>query len=613
MASHRVIVTGGCGFLGQMLARSIIKRGRLVAHTANGEQEVAVSSVVLTDTTKPDTLLFPDLAAHSSIELGDVSDAAFCRSLFADTDGGSVSVFHLGAIMSGQGESDFDRCVDVNLHGTLHMLEAARSCGAPRPRFVMASAGATLGAGAPTDFVGANDVVSDATRATPHTTYGMTKACGELLLADYSRREFVDGRGVRLPSVVVRAGAPNAATTGVFSGVVRETLAGADTVSPVAGDVPHAVAGARNAVASLVAAHESPAALVDDVLGFDRTVFINSTAVSLDDLTAAVTAAVAPESRAKLGTVRFAVDDELSKAVGSFPIRVDASRAAKLGFPEASSPKDLVREYMEDFPDALAPGVAPSTVADPPRPAVPADAERVAVVTGGGSGIGRAVALRLAKGDWTVVVAGRTLETLRETAALAGPAVVPVVCDVTSERDVEALFAALPRCDLLFNNAGVNVPPTSVEAMSMEDWRWVVGTNVDAAFHVAREAFRLMKRRGGGRIINNGSVSATTPRPGSTAYTASKHAITGLTKAIALDGRACSVACGQIDYGNVVSPLSAGMATGMPQADGSVKPEARMGSDDAADAVFYMASLPLSANVLSMTVMATSMPFVGRG
>ena len=284
MASHRVIVTGGCGFLGQMLARSIIKRGRLVAHTANGEQEAAVSSVVLTDTTKPDTLLFPDLAAHSSIELGDVSDAAFCRSLFADTDGGSVSVFHLGAIMSGQGESDFDRCVDVNLHGTLHMLEAARSCGAPRPRFVMASAGATLGAGAPTDFVGANDVMSDATRATPHTTYGMTKACAELLVADYSRRGFVDGRGCRLPSVAVRAGAPNAATTSCFSSVVREPLAGAPTTSPVAADVRHAVTSGRTAVAALLAMHDAPAAQADAVLGFDRTVFVPSIAVTLADL-----------------------------------------------------------------------------------------------------------------------------------------------------------------------------------------------------------------------------------------------------------------------------------------------------------------------------------------
>jgi len=151
--------------------------------------------------------------------------------------------------------------------------------------------------------------------------------------------------------------------------------------------------------------------------------------------------------------------------------------------------------------------------------------------------------------------------------------------------------------------------------MGYDDWRHVVGINLDAAFHVAREAYRMMRDQApqGGRIINNGSISATTPRPGSVAYTASKHAITGLTKSIALDGRAHGVACGQIDYGNVVSAISAGMAVGMPQADGSTKPESRMSQTDAADAVHYMAALPLSANVLQMTVMATDMPFVGRG
>lgn len=174
------------------------------------------------------------------------------------------------------------------------------------------------------------------------------------------------------------------------------------------------------------------------------------------------------------------------------------------------------------------------------------------------------------------------------------------------------LFLSLPR---LFNNAGANVPPTTVDEMSMADWRNVVGINLDAAFHVARNACIMMKEQSpqGGRIINNGSISATTPRPGSIAYTASKHGVTGLTKSIALDGRAYNVACGQIDYGNVVSAISAGMAVGMPQADGSIKPEPRMTQSDAADAVHYMASLPLSANVLSMTVMATAMPFVGRG
>ena len=191
--------------------------------------------------------------------------------------------------------------------------------------------------------------------------------------------------------------------------------------------------------------------------------------------------------------------------------------------------------------------------------------------------------------------------------------VVCVPTDVTRERDVTRLFARSKRCDLLFNNAGVNVGPTSVEDMSLSDWRWVVGTNLDAAFHVACEAFKLMTTHGGGRIVNNGSVSAAAPRPGSVAYTASKHAVTGLTKSLALDGRPFDIAAGQIDFGNVVSAISDGMATGMPQADGSVRPEARMEASDAADAVFYMASLPLSANVLQMTVMASKMPLVGRG
>ena len=162
---------------------------------------------------------------------------------------------------------------------------------------------------------------------------------------------------------------------------------------------------------------------------------------------------------------------------------------------------------------------------------------------------------------------------MQETAALCGPDA-DIVCmptDVTRERDVARLFAKLTRCDLLFNNAGVNVPPTSVERLSLRDWRWVVGTNLDAAFHVAREAFKLMATHGGCRIVNNGSVSAAAPRPGSVAYTSSKHAMTGLTKSLALDGRPFDIAAGQIDFGNVVSAISDGMATGMPQADGSTR------------------------------------------
>ncbi|KAH8056058.1 GDP-mannose 4,6 dehydratase [Aureococcus anophagefferens] len=405
----RVVITGGAGFLGQSLARSLVRRGALLTHRHDGEQSTAkIQSIVLADVHRPE-LLDGAGGVATSVAVGDVADRAFCDALVGD-GAGPLSVFHLGAVMSGQGEADFD------LDGE----------------------------------------VSDATRATPHTTYGMTKACGELLLADYSRKGFVDGRGVRLPSVVVRAGAPNAATTGVYSGVVRETLAGVDTASPIAGGVKHAVAGARSAVASLVAAHDAPAATADAVLGYDRTVFLRSTAVSIDELVAAV----------------------------------------------------------------------------------------------------------------------------------------------------ERLFAKLPRCDLLFNNAGVNVPPTSVEDMSLDAWRYVVGTNVDAAFHATIPASLFARAElddafhAAARVVRVHGVEARG---------------LGLTKSLALDGRAHGIACGQIDYGNVVSPLSAAMATGMPQADGSDRPEPRMGTDDAADAVFYMAQLPLSANVLNMTVMATNMPLVGRG
>jgi len=245
---------------------------------------------------------------------------------------------------------------------------------------------------------------------------------------------------------------------------------------------------------------------------------------------------------------------------------------------------------------------------------------KVALVTGGGSGIGRATAHALAAEGWSVVVAGRRREALEATVA-QGPAraMLPVVCDVTDPASVAALFAATKerfgRLDLLFNNAGTGAPPMPLEDLSLDHWRRVVDTNLTGAFLCAQHAIRLMKAQDprGGRIINNGSISAHSPRPNSAPYTATKHAITGLTRSIALDGRQHGVACGQIDIGNAATQMTAPMARGMPQASGAIAAEPTMDVADVARAVVTMAGLPLEANILFMTVMATNMPFVGRG
>ena len=248
--------------------------------------------------------------------------------------------------------------------------------------------------------------------------------------------------------------------------------------------------------------------------------------------------------------------------------------------------------------------------------------ERVALVTGAGSGIGRAVALALAEEGWAVTLAGRRTDALDQTIALAagaGDRLLGVTADVTDPDSVAALFAAagerFGRLDLLFNNAGVGAPPVAMEDLTLAQWRAVVDTNLTGAFLCTQHALRMMKAQDprGGRIINNGSISAHSPRPRSAPYTATKHAITGLTKATALDGRAFNIACGQIDIGNAATPLTARMAQGVPQADGRLAPEPTMDVADVARAVLYMASLPLEANVPSLTVMATAMPFIGRG
>jgi NAD(P)-dependent dehydrogenase (short-subunit alcohol dehydrogenase family) len=250
----------------------------------------------------------------------------------------------------------------------------------------------------------------------------------------------------------------------------------------------------------------------------------------------------------------------------------------------------------------------------------------VAVVTGAGSGIGAAAATALAGAGWRVVLAGRRAEALARVAAQnagqdAGRAdgMEPVVTDVTDEASVRALFdravTRFGRVDLLFNNAGSGAPPRELDEIPLAEWQAVVAVNLTGAFLCTREAFRIMRRQDprGGRIINNGSISAYTPRPRSIAYTATKHAVTGLTKSTALDGRAYNIACGQIDIGNAATDMTERMAQGVLQADGSIRPEPRMAVEDVARAVVYMAGLPLDANVASMTVMATGMPFVGRG
>ena len=249
---------------------------------------------------------------------------------------------------------------------------------------------------------------------------------------------------------------------------------------------------------------------------------------------------------------------------------------------------------------------------------MPGSERRVALVTGAGSGIGRAVSVALAGAGYSVVLAGRRAKALEETAAL-GQSMVPVPTDVSDPQSVRALFARLKetfaRLDLLFNNAGSGTPAIPMEELTFEQWSKVVGANLTGAFLCAQEAIRIMKAQQprGGRIINNGSISAHTPRPHSAPYTATKHAITGLTKSISLDGRPFDIACGQIDIGNAATEMTQKMTQGVLQADGSTKVEPRMDVRHVAEAVLYMASLPLDANVEFMTIMATKMPFVGRG
>ena len=246
-------------------------------------------------------------------------------------------------------------------------------------------------------------------------------------------------------------------------------------------------------------------------------------------------------------------------------------------------------------------------------------AQKIALVTGAGSGVGRAAALALSNEGFAVVLAGRRIEALEAVAKEATGKTLVVPTDVREPDAIRALFArtkeTFGRLDLLFNNAGVSMRGMPLEEVPLERWQSIVATNLTGPFLCTQEAIKIMKAQDprGGRIINNGSISAHTPRPGTVAYTATKHAITGLTKQTALDCRAYDICCGQIDIGNAATPLTEKMVQGMLQADGRTLPEARMNVDDVGRAVAYMAGLPLDANVLFMTVMANKMPFVGRG
>ena len=246
---------------------------------------------------------------------------------------------------------------------------------------------------------------------------------------------------------------------------------------------------------------------------------------------------------------------------------------------------------------------------------------KITLVTGGGSGVGRSAAQALIKAGYSVIVTGRRADPLYETLKLANAPdrTLAVPADVSDPDSVAALFAKIKetygRLDVVFNNAGVNVPSMTFGDLTFDQWKSVVDVNLSGVFLTAHAAFNMMREQSpqGGRIINNGSISAHTPRPGSAPYTSTKHGVSGLTKTIALDGRQFNIACGQIDIGNALTPMAARMVDGVPQADLKIKPEPVMDVDHVGNAVVHMAGLPLDANILNMTIMATNMPFVGRG
>lgn len=451
-----------------------------------------------------------------------------------------------------------------------------------------------------------------------------------------------------MPSVIVRAGAPNAATTSCFSSIVREPLSGKDVVVPIGRDINHAVTGYKSAIQGMLAIHNAMPAKVDELLGFDRTVFLPTRSVSLRQLEEAMKRVISPESVSKLGKVVYEEDERLSSIVGSFPTSVDSKRSLALGAPPTPSIDEMIREYCEDFSSALGEGVLLGEKKEEGPVFQPNVNRVVALVTGGGSGIGRQVAIRLSKGGWggvdgrgnsndgsplrvSIVLAGRRSEPLEVSKKMCQDSsndvdVLALPSDVNIETDVDYLMnvinSSFGRIDLLFNNAGINIAPASVEEITSADFQKVMNTNVTACWRMAKMTMQIMAKQNpqGGRIINNGSISSHSPRPGSAPYTISKHGVFGLTKCIALDGRKHNITCGQIDFGNVSSDMTKSvggsaysMSNGMPQANGTVMPEPTFSVEDAGNTVFAMAALPLGTNVLNMTVMASHMPYVGRG
>lgn len=620
----KVLIVGGAGFLGQELCKSLIRPDSAGLKRRGGSVE-AVEQIVLFDT--PGS--FDALKAapclqdpRVRIETGRIEDPATLARL-VDTPG--MSVFHMAGIMSGQGEKDFDLCMRVNLDGCRNVLEACRGKHEENHLVRLVFAASCASFGETTDFP-----IKDHTKQVPLNTYGMTKSVGEMLVNDYTRKGFLDGCSARLPTVIVRPGAPNAASTGCYSGVAREPLKGMDVALPVGRHLPHAVSSTRTIIANLRALHDADMGAVGQA-PVDRAVSLPSTPVTLQIIIDALHRVVPEGQRSKLGKITDAVDPFLNSVVGSMAMKsVDGSRALALGLQEVPDVDTIIREYIEDFSSDCVVSVSPA-VGDAENPAKRPrqTAVKVAVITGAGGGIGRACAVALAKGGFGgIVLVGRRQEALEETAALVvtestNAQVMSRSCDVTQAPEVQSLFLDIERrfgrCDLLFNNAGVGHPPMPLEDVSISDFQRTLDTNVTGTFLCTQEAFKLMKKQSpqGGRIINNGSVSADRPRPLSAAYTASKHAVTGLTKSTALDGRAYNIACGQIDIGNAVTDMSGYIGKGALQAtpDGSERrlEEPMMDVANVAKTVEYMASLPQEANVLFLTVMATNMPLIGRG